>query len=110
VRHAPFGLGIVVGVGGTLVELVKDAAFELLPVDPELAGELIARTRLDALLAGYRGAPAADRGALTEAIVALSRFGEACGDRLEAVDLNPVVVLPEGARVLDALVIPRKAD
>ncbi len=110
VRHAPFGLGIVVGVGGTLVELVKDAAFELLPVDATLAGELIARTRLDALLAGYRGAPTADRGALVEAIVALSRFGEACGDCLEAVDLNPVVVLPEGARVLDALVIPRKTD
>jgi acyl-CoA synthetase (NDP forming) len=107
VRHEPFGLGIVVGVGGVLVELVKDAAFDLLPVDRVSAEALIDRTRLGALLKGYRGAPQADREALVETIVALSNFAGRYGHLIEAVDLNPVVVFEKGACVLDALVIPR---
>lgn len=108
-RHEPFGLGLVVGVGGVLVELVADAVFELLPVDRTLALEMIARTRLGQLLAGYRGAPEADVEALAGTMVALSDLASAYGDRLEAIDLNPVAVLPlgKGVRILDALVIPR---
>ncbi|PTE10781.1 acetate--CoA ligase family protein [Mesorhizobium helmanticense] len=105
VRHEPFGLGIVVGVGGVLVELVKDAAFDLLPVDRDAAEALIDRTRLAALLKGYRGAPPADREALVETIVALSDFAGRYGHLIEAVDLNPVVVFENGTCVLDALVI-----
>ncbi|WP_442580378.1 acetate--CoA ligase family protein [Mesorhizobium sp. ASY16-5R] len=109
VRHEPFGLGMVVGVGGVLVELVADTVFELLPVDRALAMDMIARTRLGRLLAGYRGAPEADVEALAATMVALSNLASAYGGRLEAIDLNPVAVLPlgEGVRILDALVIPR---
>jgi acyl-CoA synthetase (NDP forming) len=107
VRHEPFGLGIVVGVGGVLVELVKDAAFDLLPLDRAGAEALISRTRLDALLNGYRGSPPADRSALVNVLLGLSRFAAARGEHIEAVDLNPVVVLSKGARVVDALILPR---
>jgi acyl-CoA synthetase (NDP forming) len=107
IRHEPFGLGIVVGVGGVLVELVNDAAFDLLPIDRESAEAMIDRTRLDALLKGYRGAPRADRQALVETIVALSNFAGRYGHLIEAVDVNPVVVFEKGVCVLDALVIPR---
>lgn len=107
VRHEPFGLGIVVGVGGVLVELVKDAAFDLLPIDLVSAEALIDRTRLGPLLKGYRGAPQADRQALVETILALSNLADRYGHLIEAVDLNPVVVFEKGACVLDALVIPR---
>lgn len=108
-RHEPFGLGMVVGVGGTLVELIADGAFELLPVDADLAREMIARTKLAALLAGYRGAPAADTDALVEAMVRLSDIALAYGNRIEAIDLNPVAVLPSGRgiRLLDALLLKR---
>ncbi|MEZ5783814.1 MAG: acetate--CoA ligase family protein [Rhizobiaceae bacterium] len=108
-RHEPFGLGMVVGVGGVLVELVAETAFELLPVDRTLALEMIGRTKLGKLLAGYRGAPAADIEALATMMVQLSDLACAYGDHIEAIDLNPVAVLPEGqgARLLDALVIPR---
>jgi acyl-CoA synthetase (NDP forming) len=107
VQHAPFGLGLVVGAGGTLTELMQDAAFDLLPIDAERADAMIGRTRLAKLLAGMRGAPAADRQALVEAIVALSQFGERHGRSIEAVDLNPVAVLPDGqgVRLLDALIL-----
>ena len=109
VRHEPFGLGMVVGVGGVLVELVADTVFELLPVDRTLALDMIARTRLGQLLAGYRGAAEADVEALAGTMLALSELASTYGDRLEAIDLNPVAVLPlgKGVRILDALVIPR---
>ncbi|MEQ1951395.1 acetate--CoA ligase family protein [Mesorhizobium yinganensis] len=108
-RHEPFGVGMVVGVGGVLVELVADAAFELLPVDRTLALDMIARTKLGPLLAGYRGAPKADVNALAGIMAALSDLASAYRDRIEAIDLNPVAVLPsgKGVRILDALVIPR---
>ncbi len=109
VDHAPFGLGLVVGAGGTLTELMQDAAFDLLPITPERAEAMLSRTRLSALLAGARGAAPADRAALVRAMVALSDFGVTHGAAIEAVDLNPVAVLPEGRglRLLDALVLRR---
>jgi acetate---CoA ligase (ADP-forming) len=107
VNHPPFGLGLVVGAGGTLTELVQDAAFDLLPVDAARADAMIARTRLSALLDGARGAPPADRRALVAAMVALSNFGMRHAGAIEAVDLNPVAVLAQGRgiRVLDALIL-----
>lgn len=112
VRHEPFGLGLVVGIGGVLVELMKDGAFDLLPIDLARAEAMISETRLASLLEGYRGAPKADRRALAELLVKLSEFADRYGDDIEAIDLNPVAVLPEGkgVRVLDALIIPRKRD
>ncbi|MFD2239229.1 acetate--CoA ligase family protein, partial [Aureimonas populi] len=106
VRHEPFGLGVVVGIGGVMVELVADAAFELLPVDRDAALAMIGRTKLAPLLAGYRGAPACDVPALADAVAALSRLGETYGDHIAALDLNPVAVLPagRGVRILDALI------
>lgn len=109
VRHEPFGLGLVVGIGGVLVELVNDSAFDLLPIDPARAEAMIGETKLASLLEGYRGAPKADRKALAELLVKLSDFAARYGDDIEAIDLNPVAVLPEGegVRILDTLIIPR---
>jgi acyl-CoA synthetase (NDP forming) len=109
VRHEPFGFGIVVGIGGVLVELLKDSAFDLLPVDLARADALIGETRLALLLEGYRGAPRADRQALAKLLVELSDFAARYGDDIEAIDLNPVAVLPhgKGVRILDALIIRR---
>ncbi len=106
----PFGMGIVTGTGGILVELVKDASLRLAPLDHESALELIASTRASTLLAGFRGRPPADVDALAILLVTLSSVAVTYGDLLEAIDLNPVAVLPSGGgvRVLDALVIPKK--
>ncbi|CAN7484583.1 acetate--CoA ligase family protein [Neorhizobium tomejilense] len=112
VRHEPFGFGLVVGIGGVLVELVKDSAFALLPIDLARADAMIGETKLASLLEGYRGGQKADRRALAELLVRLSEFAAQYGDDIEAIDLNPVAVLPEGkgVRILDALIIPRKRD
>ena len=110
VRHEPFGLGMVVGTGGVMVEVMQDAAFDLLPIDGESAAALIARTRLARLLDGHRGAPPADREALVALMVGLSGFAETYGAEIEAIDLNPVIVLRQGqgVRIADALIVPRK--
>lgn len=109
---APFGMGIVAGSGGVLVELVKDTALSLVPIDQTRALELIRSTRAHKLLHGFRGAQPADIDALADLLVKLSSIATAYGDLIEAIDLNPVSVLPagHGVRVLDALVIPRKTS
>lgn len=107
-RHPPFGHGVVVGAGGVLVELMQDSAFALAPVTQQQAHELVAKTRASRLLAGYRGAPPADVAAFEDIVVRLGLICEAYADVIEAIDLNPVAVLPEGqgACVLDALIVP----
>jgi len=109
-RQEPFGMGIVCGAGGVLVELTRDTALDICPIDNAQAHALVARTRAGRLLQGFRGRPAGDAEAFTALLARLSLLGTAYGDLLEAVDLNPVAVLPpgRGALALDALVIPRK--
>ena len=103
-------MGIVCGAGGVLVELMRDTALDICPIDNAQAHALVARTRAGRLLQGFRGRPAGDAEAFAALLARLSQLGAAYGDLLEAVDLNPVAVLPpgRGALVLDALVIPRK--
>ena len=109
-RQEPFGMGIVCGAGGVLVELMRDTALDLCPLDNVQANALLGRTRASLLLQSYRGRPGGDADAFAALLVRLSQLGATYGDVLEAVDLNPVAVLPpgRGAIVLDALVVPRK--
>jgi acyl-CoA synthetase (NDP forming) len=109
-RQEPFGMGIVAGAGGVLVELVRDTALDLCPLDEAGARALLERTRAGRLLKGFRGRPATDVDACAALLARLSQLGTAYSDLLKAIDLNPVAVLPagHGAVVLDALVIPRK--
>jgi hypothetical protein len=104
-------MGIVCGAGGVLVELMRDTALDLCPIDRAQAHALLASTRASRFLEGYRGRPEGDIEAFAQLLEQLSQLGAAYGDMLEAVDLNPVAVLARGrgAIVLDALVIPRKS-
>jgi hypothetical protein len=64
--------------------------------------------RVRPLLDGVRGQPPADVDALVNAIVGLSWLAHDLGDRLEALDANPVICGPEGCVAVDALVLPRR--
>ena len=109
-RQEPFGMGVVFGAGGVLVELVKDAAMEIAPFGVAEARAMVARTRVAKLLDGYRGSAPSDIDSLAGLLARLSRIGAAYSGYLEAIDINPVLVLPqgEGVCILDALVIPAK--
>ena len=84
------------GLGGVLVELLRDVAFRLPPVSDVDALEMLAGLRASRLLAGYRGAPPGDRTALAEVVMRVSALVEVLPE-LRELDLNPVKVLAPGA-------------
>ncbi|WNJ99540.1 acetate--CoA ligase family protein [Thalassospiraceae bacterium LMO-JJ14] len=106
-----FGPAVMFGLGGVFVEVFKDVSFRLAPFDKNEALQMIGETKGAKLLRGVRGRPAADIDALAEALVCLSRFASDHADKLQSIDLNPFVVLPEGqgCLALDCLVVPEPA-
>ncbi len=109
-HHDPeVGPALIFGGGGVLLELAKDVAFAVPPMNERKAGALIARTRAGKLLAGYRGGVARDLTSVREAIRAMARVAEALGDVIESIDVNPLVAMTDGGGclVLDALIILR---
>jgi acyl-CoA synthetase (NDP forming) len=104
-RDPQFGLALVVGAGGILVELVEDAAMLLLPTSAEEVEAAIRRLKIAKLLAGYRGKPAADMAALVKSIMAIAAFAEAHRETLVELDVNPLMVRADGAVAVDALVV-----
>ncbi|WP_372661774.1 acetate--CoA ligase family protein, partial [Hydrogenophaga sp.] len=103
---------VMLGAGGVHVELLKDVSFRVAPVDIRQARAMIDELKSVPLLKGYRGAPPADVEALADAIVRISEFAMAAGNSLEAIDLNPFCVLPEGQGVaaLDAVILGRETE
>jgi acyl-CoA synthetase (NDP forming) len=108
VRDPHLGPLVVVGAGGTLVELVAERAVALPPFDEAAALDLLAGLpRVSALLAGARGAPPADLPAVAAAVAALSRVAAALDDEVAALDVNPLVCGPTGCVAVDALLVTR---
>lgn len=103
VQDPSFGPVIAVGAGGTAVELVKDVAVRVAPLTPQDAEEMVHSLKTFPLLDGYRGQPKANVDALKELILRLSSLVEACPEIAE-LDLNPVMVCPRGALIVDARV------
>lgn len=106
-RDPLLGPLVIVATGGILVELLADRAVALPPVDRTTAADMVTGLRAARLLSGYRGSAPVETGAVVDAVVALGQLAVELGDQLEAVDLNPVVVGPDSALVVDALVLRR---
>jgi acetyl coenzyme A synthetase (ADP forming)-like protein len=103
VEDPTFGPVIACATGGTLAELVADSQFRLHPLGPADAADMVARLRASALLAGYRGASPADTPAFIDALLRVSALIGICPEIAE-LDVNPLSVLPQGVRALDARV------
>jgi acetyltransferase len=106
-RDPEVGPVLMFGSGGILLELHKDVAFGAVPPPLWQAEAMIARTTAGRLLDGYRGMPAADKEAVLAGLVALGCLAHDLGDKVESIDVNPFVALPDGAVALDALVVLR---
>ena len=106
-RDPVFGSIVMAGSGGVFAEVLADVAFRKAPIDEPEARCMIAELACARVLEGARGRPRCDVDALAAAVAALSRFGAAHADRVNSVDINPFVVLPEGegALALDALIV-----
>jgi acetate---CoA ligase (ADP-forming) len=106
-RDPQFGPVLMFGLGGIFVEIIKDVSLRIAPISQDDAVRMIQGVRGYPLLAGARGRRKADIPALAETLVKVSRMAVALGPRLEQLDINPLIVLPEGGgvKVADALVI-----
>ena len=111
-RDAVFGPMLMVGIGGIHVEVLRDIAFAPVPIAAEQALALLDQLKGAALLGAVRGAPPADRTALAELIATLSRFAADHAELIEEIDLNPVIVHPQGhgVTVVDALIVKREPE
>lgn len=95
-----FGSIVVVGVGGILVETMKQTSLRLGPVSAETAREMLAETPAAALIAGVRGKGPFDLEAAIEAIVGFSAFAYATTDAAATIEINPLVVRAKGKGVM----------
>jgi acyl-CoA synthetase (NDP forming) len=100
---------LLCGAGGVHVEIHRDVSMRLCPIGPDDAREMLTELRVARLLGGYRGRPALDVTAVVDALVAISKFAASAADRIQELEVNPLIVLPEGkgVRAVDALVTLR---
>lgn len=103
-RDPQFGLYLTLGAGGIFVELLRQVEQVLLPASRADIEAALARLPIHRVLAGYRGRPACDMQALCDAIEAVAGFAMAHADRLEELDVNPLLALERGAVAVDALI------
>ena len=109
VNDPSFGPAVAFGLGGILTEILKDVTYRIAPFDLATAHDMIAELKGARLFDGYRGKPPADRDAVAQMLVDVSRMAAALGDRLAEMDINPVFVgaKGEGAVAADALIVLR---
>jgi len=103
-KDAQFGPFLMFGLGGVLVEVLKDVSFRLVPVTKKDAGEMIREIRGYSLLQGYRGQDPADISSLERLIINVSEIVEQ-HSQIKELDLNPVFAYKDSAVVADARII-----
>ncbi|AYD03868.1 acetate--CoA ligase family protein [Neorhizobium sp. NCHU2750] len=110
-RDPVAGLVMTVGAGGIFVELLDDTALITLPASDAAISEAVGGLKIMKLLEGYRGGPRGDIAALEKAIASVAAYLMANATDIEELDINPVMVLPEGEGVVavDALIRRRIA-
>ena len=103
---AQLGPVLLFGMGGVLVEVMRDVALRVCPISRLDAEEMVAQVRGSRLLRGFRGQPKADVEALVDTLVRVSGLAINLEGVIDELDINPLAVLPEGQGViaLDALV------
>jgi acetyl-CoA synthetase len=109
-RDERWGLMLMAGLGGVLVEALRDTALAPVPLDRGQALALVARLKGAALLQAHRGRPAADVEALADLMVRLSQFAADHADVVSEIDLNPVIVHAGGVSLADALIVTRSTQ
>jgi hypothetical protein len=100
-----FGCVVLVGIGGTGVEVYGDTAIRMAPVEAGEAATMIGRLRGRRLLEGFRGAPPIDRESLQHLLVTFSRVAREIEAYIDSIDLNPVMCTPQGCWIADARIM-----
>jgi acetyl-CoA synthetase len=103
-RDAQFGLCLTLGAGGIWVDLLQDAITLLLPVTRGDIQQALQGLKIWPLLQGYRGQPAGDVAALVDAVGAIAAYAQSQAAHLLELDVNPILVQPQGVLAVDALI------
>jgi acetyl-CoA synthetase (ADP-forming) len=103
-KDSQFGQTIMFGLGGIFVELFKDVAFRIAPINKDDAQEMITEVKSYPLLKGYRNTPPADIEALIDILMRVSKL-TMDHQEIKEIDLNPVIVYTKGAKTVDARMI-----
>ena len=103
-KDPQFGPVLMFGLGGVMVEILKDVAFRVVPINERDARQMINEIKGKPLLDGYRGSEPADIGKLQELLMKVSSFVEQHPEVAE-LDLNPVFAYKDGAKAVDARIV-----
>jgi hypothetical protein len=104
-RDELFGPVVMFGLGGVLVEVLRDVTFRVPPFTTRDATAMLDELRGAALLRGVRGQLAADRTALVDVLMKMQRLAVDLSQEVAEVDINPLLAGPRGAVAADALVV-----
>lgn len=104
-----FGPVIMFGLGGVMVEVLRDVAFRVLPISPRSARKMMEDVRSIAILNGVRGNPPYDKTAIARVLLQCSEMIESYPEIAE-MDLNPVIAYEKGVRIVDARVILKEGQ
>ena len=102
-----FGPLVVVGLGGIMVELLKDSVVALAPVTREEALAMLRGLKGSRLLYGFRGSPEVDLDRLADAVCRISEFAADQRERFEELDVNPLICTGARITAVDALIVRR---
>jgi succinyl-CoA synthetase beta subunit len=100
-----FGPVVMLGIGGTGVELYGDTVLRMAPLTERDAASMMACLKAGRLLQGFRGSQPIDRQALAETLVRFSQLAMALDDRFESIDLNPVMCSADRCVIADARIM-----
>jgi acetate---CoA ligase (ADP-forming) subunit beta len=103
-KDPQFGPVLMFGLGGILVEVLKDVAFRIVPLEAKDARDMVREIKGFPVLEGVRGQPPADVAALESLIIKVSEFIEAHPE-IEELDLNPVFAYPDSVLAVDARIV-----
>ena len=106
-RDPEMGSVVMFGLGGVWLEMFKDVTFARPGFGEEKARAMIEQTRVGTLLRGYRGTSPFDRQTVVDTLISVGRLAADGGGKIESLDINPFIVLPEGKGgfAVDALVV-----
>ena len=102
-RDAQFGLAMTIGTGGVLVELIKDTVTLLLPATAADIRDALGSLRMWPLLHSFRGR-SADVDSIVDTVSCIVDYARDHADRLLELEVNPLLVLPDRAVAVDALI------